>query len=386
MMQRPGRAVLTALGTILGVGSFVVIVGLAATAGAQISTRFTAQLATEITVEDTGGNDPANAPSAFPPDAEQRVAKIPGVREAGVWWPIKKTPPLDVTGVQLPDSHPIHDVPVLAASPGLLKALLPAIGQGRLYDDFHETRSEQVAVLGSTAARQLGIGTLQVRPAVLIDGIPFTVIGIINDVQRKPDMLFAILVPRRTAELLWGQPDPGARAKMLLDTEVGAAQVVASQLAVGLRPDAPQQFKVIPPPNPTSLRDAVSSDINALLLLLSGICLVIGAVGIGNTTLVAVLERVPEIGLRRALGARRRHIASQFLLESAVLGSAGGLAGTSAGVLIVILIAFTQHWTAAMPYTPIISAPLIGTVVGLAAGVYPAWRATRVEPVDALRR
>jgi putative ABC transport system permease protein len=123
-----------------------------------------------------------------------------------------------------------------------------------------------------------------------------------------------------------------------------------------------------------------------LFLLLAAICLLIGAVGIANTTLVAVMERTGEIGLRRSLGARPRHIAAQFLAESTALGTLGGLIGTSLGVTAVVTIAVLQHWTAVLQPFTVLPAPLIGTAVGLLAGLYPAMRAALLEPLEALRR
>jgi putative ABC transport system permease protein len=130
----------------------------------------------------------------------------------------------------------------------------------------------------------------------------------------------------------------------------------------------------------------VNSALAELFLALAGVSLVIGAVGIANTTLVAVLERAGEIGLRRALGARPRHIAAQFLAESTALGLLGGLIGTSLAVAVVIAVAVTKQWTAILDPVTVLPAPLLGAVTGLLAGLYPAIRASRVEPLEALRR
>ena len=108
--------------------------------------------------------------------------------------------------------------------------------------------------------------------------------------------------------------------------------------------------------------------------------------GIANTTLVAVLERSSEIGLRRALGARPRHIAIQFLAESTALGLFGGLVGACLGVLVAIAVTISEHWTALLDARIVFAAPAAGAVIGLLAGLYPALRASTIEPADALRR
>lgn len=164
------------------------------------------------------------------------------------------------------------------------------MAQGRLYDEYHSRTKQRVAVLGSGTAARLGITTLDTRPAVFIGTEPFTVIGIIDDVERKADLLLSVMVPRTTAEDIWGPPE-GTGTTMLIATDIGAAQQVARLAPTALRPDHPEYLKAVPPPDPRTLRSGVTSDLEQLFLVLAGICLVIGAVGIANTTLVAVLER-----------------------------------------------------------------------------------------------
>lgn len=388
MLQRPARSALTGLGTVLGVGTFVAILGLTATASSQIDSRFNAMTATEVGVEDTAGRgDPQLAqqvPNAFPADADARAGALNGVTAAGVFWPV----PLGRNTVR---SAPVagaagERIPVVAASPGMLRAAGLTLGSGRGFDDFHDGRAEQVAVVGSAMAARLGITTLESRPAVFIGDHPFTVIGIATGADRKADLLLSVVVPRRTAEKLWGPPDNSQRARMLVVTELGAARQVAGELPPALRPDHPDWLGPVPPPDPRSLRSGVTTDLDQLFLLLAAICLVIGAVGIANTTLVAVLERTGEIGLRRALGARGRHIMVQFLAESAAQGAVGGLVGTSLGTLTVVAVSALRDWTPVMSPATVAVAPLIGLVTGVLAGLYPAWRASRTEPAEALRR
>lgn len=386
LRARPGRTALTALGTVLGVAAFVAVLGLTATASGQIGKRFTALAATEVVVEDADGEHPDSHDPAFTADADARVRAIRGVRAAGVWWPVGGDTAPEVGGVMLPGRAEGTQVPVIAASPGLLDAIRPTWRQGRGFDTLHDSRAERVAVLGAAAARQLGVTELELRPAVFIGGVPFTVIGVLEAAERLPELMFAVLVPRHSAEAFWGPPDSARRAKMLVETELGAAQVVAAQAALALRPDTPQRFTVVTPPDPRLLRDQVSADVGTLFLLLAGVCLLVGAVGIANTTMVAVIERVAEIGLRRALGARPWHIAAQFLAESAAIGSLAGWVGAAAGAMTVVAVALARGWTAILEPAAVLPAPLAGLVIGLVAGAYPAVRAARIEPVEALRR
>ncbi len=379
---------LTALGTVLGIGAFVAVLGLTTSATGQISKRFTTLVATEIMVEtaiESGGADPTQ-PVAFPRDAASRVMRIDGTTHAGVFWTLAESQTGGIAGPLSPGETESQQQ-VIAADPGTLLAAGSRVHAGRLFNDFHDRHEQRVVVLGHAVAGRLGITNLAYHPAVLIGDQPFTVIGIIDDVKRRPELLLSVIIPRRTAELLWpAMPGEPISQQMLIETKLGAAQRVAEQLPIALDPTGRSQFKITPPPDPRELRDNVDADLSTLFIVLASVCLVIGAVGIANTTLVAVLERIPEIGLRRALGARPGHIAAQFLTESSALGTLGGLIGTSLGVAVVVTVAVVRDWTPILQPWTVVPAPLVGTVVGLAAGVYPALRAARIEPVAALQR
>lgn len=389
ILARPGRTALTMLGVVLGVGTVVAVLGITTTATAQISERFTVLAATEVTVKAAGFDfetpRPQTSRPAFPDDADARARQIKGVNNAGL---ARMVTSPEVTGVPLPGARP-HAVPVLGATPGYLPALRAEVGAGRLFDTGHAERFDPVAVLGRSAARRLGIDRLDAQPVIFLGDIPFTVIGIVDDVQRKADTLSSIVIPLRTADELWSvleSEEDGEPPEMVVDTELGAAPVVAEQLALALRPDDPAALSVVPPPDPKTLKQNVQGDLNTLFLLLAAICLIIGMVGIANTTLVAVLERTAEIGLRRALGARKRHVAAQFLTESALVGTVGGTVGAATGVLAIIGVALAEQWTPILEPAAVLPAPLLGSVVGILAGLYPATKAAGIPPAEAFRR
>ncbi|MEE4543462.1 ABC transporter permease [Streptomyces sp. V4-01] len=404
IVQRPGRSILTTVGTVLGVGAFVAVLGLTSTATGQIGKSFSLLQDTTVTVQDLGAGTEAGPGTSgrgamdFPADSDARLAALNGVTDAGVWWQVPLRNPRisarpDVTAAaangagadSASGSGSGSGIGLFAASPGALRAMQPTLGTGALYNGFHQRRGERVALLGAPAARLLGITRTDDQPAVFVDGVAYTVVGIVSDVQRLPQTLLGMIIPSSTALRAYGPPADAA-AQALIRTRPGAGPLIARQAPLALRPDEPRLLKAVPPPDPHALRDQVSTDMSGLFLILAAICLAVGTLGIANTTLVAVLERTSEIGLRRALGARPRHITAQFLTESTALGALGGLIGAASGAATVVGTAMARDWTAVLqPYT-VLAAPLIGMATGFAAGLYPALRAARIEPLDALRR
>ena len=383
LFARPGRSLLTALGAVLGIAALVATLGVANTAGNQIVSTFDELSATSVVLTTDQGFSGANTRISLPWDSEQRLARLNGVVAAGSMADV-------ALGNDLVRSVPIIDplgqtefqIPMIAASPGIYPASRGRLATGRWYDLGHSERADRVAVLGSAAAQRLNITRVDQQPVVFVGDVSFVVVGILAQVQRQPELLNAIIVPEGTAREVYKLESPST---IQIRTEVGAAALIAAQGPIAVAPDDPSTVRVQAPPEAEDLRADVQEDINALFLILGGVSLLVGGIGIANVTLVSVLERVSEIGLRRALGAGRRHIAYQFLLESTGVGLFGGMMGTSLGVLTVVGVSAARTWTPVLNPAIPVAAPLLGAAVGLLAGLYPALRASLFEPVDSLR-
>ena len=396
IVQRPGRAGLTMLGTVLGVGAFVAVLGLTATGAGQISRQFTVLEDTTVTVEDNGPANNVAAPGTnpapgFAAGADAVADRINGVVAAGVWWPVLLPEGTSFSASLALSGTASQTVNLLAASPGAVRAMVPAMVASSPLSAYENGTAQHVAMIDTSTASALGISPARLpsHPAVFVNGIAYTVVGVYSSAQRVVSGGSAMLIPENTALEDYGNPQPGIgsqyEAQMVIATRTGAAQAVSRQIAAAELPADPHRLVVTAPPNPLKLQSEVNSDLTGLFLILALISLLIGAVGIANTTLVAVLERTGEIGVRRAVGARPRHIAAQFLAESTALGTLGGLIGTCIGVGIVVIFAATKNWTAVLNPVYTLPAPLIGSVVGLLAGAYPALRAARTDPLAALR-
>lgn len=382
LFARPGRMVLTVFGTVIGLAALVSTLGLSRTASNRILGRFDALAATEIVVSAKPGPN-GSIPGSLPWDAAQRMEQLRGVVAAGMLSTVNVGNSLVTTSpVRDPAGQTAFSLAIQAASPGLFKAIHADLRTGRLPDEGHSLRHERVAVLGPGAALRLGINSVGHLPAIAIGDNRYLVIGILNDVARQADILGAVIIPEGTAQHDFGLVGPEL---VVIETEIGAASLIAQQAPLALRPDDPSVLKVASPPEPKRVKDNVKNDLQVLFLLLGGVSLLVGAIGIANVTLVSVIERTGEIGLRRALGASRWHIAQQFLLESASMGFVGGILGASLGTLVIVFVSAYQAWTPVIdPAAPIV-APVVGALIGLVSGLYPALRAARMEPVEALR-
>ncbi len=388
IVARPARAVVTCVGTLLGVAWFVTALGLASTASGQVAAAFTKHLPTHVVVSPKG-TGPASAASPYPIDVERRLNSLHGVVASGVFWRLRLGHPLVVSAVPQPPSGgpaAARQAPVLAASPGFLAAAGAQVSQGRTFDAWDQAHRAQVCVAGAAAATAMGISDLRRRPTIYIDDVPCVVIGIVGRASELQPVLRSVMLPAATAVALWGPPDAraGAVPMVMIRTRPGAAPVVARQAPFAISPTRPRHFAVAVQAGPVYLRDQVMNTLTSMFYALGWVSLAIGALSIASITWLSVRERAAEFGLRRAVGARRRHIVAHVVSESAILGLIGGLAGASLGVAMVILLAWARDWVPVIAPLTVLPAPLAGVAAGVLAGLIPGLVAARIQPAAAL--
>jgi putative ABC transport system permease protein len=270
---------------------------------------------------------------------------------------------------------------VQAASLRLLPTVGATVATGR-YLNAASAR-EPVAVLGAIAAQRLGIDRVFPGERIWLGGQWFYVAGILTSAALAPEIDSSVLVGFPAAARYLGFD--GHATTVYVRAETSQVEAVQSVLAATANPKAPNEVNVSQPSATLVARAAAQGALNGLFLGLGAVSLLVGAVGVANIMVISVLERRSEIGLRRALGATRGHIRTQFLAEAVLLSLVGGVAGVAAGSLATAVYATTKHWAIVVP--PVAWAGGFGAAlaIGAIAGLLPALRAARLAPTEALR-
>jgi putative ABC transport system permease protein len=373
---RSMRTWMTAIGIALGIAATVATVGLSSTSAAAIAERFDATEATQVTVSFSNNmRDAGYAPTL---DSSERVRDIKGVLDAGIFCAAGEERPASRTETQ----DYVRDVPVFGMEPGAMDAFGFEFLQGAAFDTGHVERDDRVAVIDESAARDLGYSSLEGGPMIYLAGEEYALVGVYRAPEGEAKLTGAVIIP--PTPCMSADPEYAA-AEVFIRTDLGAADKVADTAPAAVFPEGFENLSVSKPSDLRSFRKGVENEMQALLLGLAAVSLVIGAVSVSNTALVSVMERRSEIGLRRAVGAARRAVAMQFVWESTLIGLIGGLVGTVLGVNVTAIVSLYRDWQIVFDPMLFAAGPIIGAVVGVVAGVYPAWRASRIPPAVTLR-
>jgi putative ABC transport system permease protein len=365
----------------VGVAAVIAIVGLTQSAEGAVSVAFDAELATEVSFQEVGvtGSTPL-----LTEQSEPSIRRLRGVEHAGLISPLDGGQPLPVTRTPaaIPGGADSVELPFTVATPGALATMHAVVSSGRLYDGGFEARHEMVALIGAPAAAQLAMTRTEDGPAIFVNSVPLTVIGVVSHVSQQNQALLGVIIPPDVAPAVSATVGPPS---MIVETAPGAAQVVGEEGPYALAPENPRAIVAQVPPDPRTLREQVEGSVAGLLLVLALVSFALGIVAIGNTTLLSVLQRRSEIGLRRSLGATPRHIAVLVVGEAGFVGTIGGMVGASIGILVTSLVDVARGWSPVLSWQVSALSPAFGALAGIIAGVYPAFRATRIAPVAALQ-
>lgn len=375
LRTRRMRVFLSALGIAIGIAAMVAVAGISASSRAQVDRELDALGTNLLTV--APGNSITGSAASLPADAVPMIARIGPVREVSAVGTVADAKVYRNDRIPAAQSGAMS---VRAARLDLPRTVGAELAAGTWLNEA--TARFPAVVLGADAAERLGIGAPGTDVHVLAGGEWFTVIGILRPVPLAPELDAAALIGWPVAESLLGfDGHPTTVYSRSDDDAVGDVRAV---LAATANPAAPNEVKVSRPSDALAARHAADQAFTGLLLGLGAVALLVGGVGVANTMVISVLERRAEIGLRRALGATRGQIRTQFLAESLLLSALGGVAGVLLGTAVTTAYAATRGWPAVVPFWASAGGVAATLLIGAAAGLYPAVRASRLPPTEAL--
>ncbi len=375
LRSRRTRTLLTAIGIGIGIAAMVAVLGISESSRAGLLSQLDRLGTNLLTVGPGqklfGGN------ATLPLEAPAMIRRIGPVQATAATAPVSA----NVFKTDRIPAVQTGGLGVVAAQTDLLETLRGMMADGVFLNDA--TARYPAVVLGSDTAQYLGIATVDPPVQIYLGGRWFAVVGILEPMTLAPELDRSSLIGFPIAESMFGID--GSAGTIYVRTDPTQVDDVSQVLAGTANPENPNEVQVNRPSDAIAARAAAAGAFTSLFLGLAAVALLVAGVGIANVMLMSVLERRSEIGLRRALGATRGHIALQFLSEALVLAAAGGVLGVLAGTAAAAAYATSQGWSIVVPPAAIGGGLAAAMVIGALAGLYPAARAARVSPTQALR-
>jgi putative ABC transport system permease protein len=369
------RAGLSALGIAIGVAAIVAVLGLSASSQAGLLAEIN-QLGTNLLTA-SNGQSFGGGTAELPITAPGMIGRINGVQQVQSTGAINGANAFRTPYVPSVDTNGLT---VQAASLDLPSVVATSVAQGHYLNSA--TAQEPVVVLGAVTAQLLGIDRIYPDERIWVGGQWFYIAGILKPAVLASAIDTSVLVGYPAAEKHLGFD--GHPSAVYLRAQTDQVNTVDNLLAATANPENPSGVSVSQPSNALVAQADAKSALNGLFLGLGAVALLVGAVGVANIMIISVLERRSEIGLRRALGATRAHIRTQFLSEAILLGLLGGVAGVALGAAATAVYAHTKHWATVIPPEAWAGGIVASLIIGAVAGLIPALRAARLSPTQAL--
>lgn len=367
------RSVLTMLGIIIGVSSVIVLVSIAQGSAANVTNQIN-QLGTNLLTVNTFGSD-----LALTEDRIAELSKLNGVKDIA---------PVVSSRVTVKRGRTNSQVSLTATNAAYASVRDSKVTQGRFINDIDSEYRQKIAVLGANTASTLFNGDNPVGQFVQIDGTSFKVVGVLaskgSSLGQSGDDV--VIVPLSTGERL--AKTTTINQVYLQGKSESQMDFVMTEVEMKMADMFPNKSDSYTVSNQKDLMDTMSSVTNTMTMMLGGIAgisLLVGGIGIMNIMLVSVSERTKEIGIRKAIGAKRRDVLLQFLIEAAVLSSLGGVIGILVGIGLGKVLSSALSLTVSFTPSVMILSFLFSVAVGVIFGVFPANKASKLNPIQALR-
>ena len=369
------RSILSGLGIVIGIAAMVGVLGLSESSKSDLLAQLD-QLGTNM-LRIEAGTGIGIGSGELPEESISMVSRVAPVEQVAS---ISETE-AKVYRNDLVPSGQTGGISVKAVDANLLATLQGEMDSGVFLDEA--ALDLPVVVLGSVAAERLGVADGTSGTVVWLGDEWFSVVGVMDTLDLSPDLDRAALVSYSAAEEFLDHD--GIPSTIYVRSDPDDIDAVRSVLPATVNPENPDEVEVTRPSDALEAKEAADQAFTNLLLGLGAVALLVGGVGIANVMVISVLERRGEIGLRRALGATRGHISIQFLGESLILATIGGLGGVALGSAVTAAYAWSQGWDVLIPTVAVVGGLAAALIIGVIAGLYPAMRAARVSPTEALR-
>ena len=382
-MARKMRTLLLLLGPVIGVAAIIAAVGLTDSAKGDLKQKVD-ELGTNL-IEASASSSFGSAEPTLPEDAVERAYTVVSVEKVSA---VRELSNITVTPYsEASEQFETVPIPVIATDADLPGVLEVDLVSGRWIDPFDENSLSRTAVVGSGLAREFEMLPGELR-VIELSGIEYAVVGILGRVELEPGFDNAVFVPFGSAAEDFADVDPGEMLeanKLYVRSVEGRESETADALRAAVNLGGPQEITTEIKSEALELAAQSDRQLQLIVVSMGLLAIIVGGLGIANVMSISVIQRSAEIGIRRALGHTRRIIASQFLLEAMVVGVLGGILGVLVGMLAIFVGVSIAGWVFVMATWLAPAGIVLAVAISVLAGLYPAVRAARLEPLETLR-